>query len=187
MKLQVLFSFLAIAATADGADAQPASGVKSRAPFQSCPRAEFANCTQASCKPGSKPGILTCTCPVEFRSSATDSQPGCVSATATTVQSRYHPVAAHGQCVIRKQAWAACLGVMCEKTPGTKTADCRCRSVTSEQFGSASYIIVTNAPYASQCASGTYYSSATPEQVTQISSFLYRIPPRNIWFYPPDP
>jgi hypothetical protein len=185
MKFKVLFAALAL--TIGGTGAEPASDIQSKAPVQICRKAEFANCTHATCTPGSKPAILSCTCPVETDTSATTSPPGCVSATRTTVQSRYHPLVSYGQCVNRKQRWANCLGVTCEKIPGTNTANCRCTSATSVQNGSASYVIATEAPYASQCTNGKIYSSATPEQSAQLSTYLHRDPPKTIWFYPPDP
>ena len=145
--------------------------------FVLCPPATFANCTQAKCGP--QGDGYSCHCVLDDRYSATAYSVGCVAATATTVQSRYHPIASYQQCAnsgTDSPNWAWCLGFSCAIDANAQTATCACPKPPVPPFP---YVVTTATFLPDACkskASGEVWSSATPDGVAQITAFLQQQP-----------
>jgi hypothetical protein len=143
--------------------------------FAFCPRAKFADCTQAVCTPTGT-GTFSCKCKIKTKYSATalvdgDAQKSCVTATDTTVQSRYAPVKKYETCESANPAWAMCLGDPCTITDGKKSASCQCSSPTAPPALSP-YVIATGKYVARRCTNGKIYSSVSPDGLNAITAFL---------------
>jgi hypothetical protein len=150
-----------------------------------CPPAPFANCTQARCTLQSD-GNYLCWCVQDTRYSATmwagSQSASCKDATSTYLQSRYHPTTAYQECDSKAavQTWAWCLGVSCK--PSTNPDDpnsneniaCTCIPIPSG-VQAVPYIVTTNTYNPDNCAF-KYWSSATPSDVAEATSFLQKQP-----------
>jgi hypothetical protein len=179
--------------------APPASSSDADAPqFAYCPRAKFANCTVAKCELTTN-GNFACWCFEDDRYSATawkgSQSASCVAATPTTLQSRFHPITAYQECgaAAQVQEWAWCLGVSCTpmKNPQNpnSTANVRCDCTPIPKGVSHVPYIVTTSSYAADNCKVQYWSSATPNDVSQITAFLQKqvpdlVPP--VVLSPPD-
>jgi hypothetical protein len=149
--------------------------------FVYCAPATFANCTIAKCSP--KEGGYSCNCFVDSRYSATAYVSTCVPATATTAQSRFHPIESYQECTKPRQdspAWAWCLGVKCtrDSDPNSTAVACDCTAVPAG-VKPIPYIVVTPTFLPGACrdaGAGLVWSSATPGNVSQITSFLQKQP-----------
>ena len=159
----------------------PASSSNS-AQLAFCPAAKFANCTEAKCTLNSDGQTYTCWCVEDTRYSATTlvdpPSVSCKQATATYLQSRYHPTTSYQLCDSNStnQKWAWCLGVPCAPStnpydPNSKAnINCQCTLVPSG-VPLTPYIVTTSTWAAGNC-SFQYWSSATPDDVTQMTTFL---------------
>ena len=160
---------------ASGAATPPAAASQ----FAYCPPATFANCTAVKCMPKGGGGY-SCDCPLDERYSATAAEPGCEPATATTAQSRYHPISSYQPCAKRTDspAWAWCLGSTCTIDPSGTSATCDCPA-PPPNVPAIPYVITTSKFLPDGCAAkknGEVYSSATPDDVAQITAFLQQQP-----------
>jgi hypothetical protein len=147
-----------------------------------CPAAKFANCTQAKCTLNNDEKTYTCWCVEDNRYSATvllnPASSSCKQATSSYLQSRYYPTTSYQLCdsSSTNQKWAWCLGVPC--APGYNPSDptgkaninCQCTLVPSG-IPLTPYIVTTDTWAAGNC-SFQYWSSATPDDVTQATTFL---------------
>jgi hypothetical protein len=168
------------AAEAGDPAAAPNAAPDAAPEFVYCAPAKFANCTKAKCKP--KPdGGYSCDCHVDDRYSATAAEFTCLPATATTVQSRYHPISSYQVCADRatdSPLWAWCLGYGCTIDASGKRAWCDCPAPPAN-VPPFPYVITTPTFLPEGCASqanGEVYSSATPDGVAQITAFLQQQP-----------
>jgi hypothetical protein len=153
--------------------------------FAYCPPAKFANCTVAKCE--RKPdGNYTCWCFEDDRYSATawkgSQTTSCVAAASGKLQSRFHPIAAYQECgaTAPTQQWAWCLGVTCTRSTNpndpNSTANVRCDCLAiPANVPPVPYIVTTNT-YSSENCRFQYWSSATPGDVSGITSFLQTQP-----------
>ena len=161
---------LAVAAFALACRTAPPSSSQ----FVYCPPAKFANCTTAKCEPTE--GGYACKCFLDDRYSATSSASSCVAASDTTAQSRYHPVQSLQQCttpMTDSPIWAWCLGVSCTIRENGDVI-CNCTAPPSG-VQAIPYIVVTSSYLPDGCKGagmGQVWSSATPDDVQQIMSFL---------------
>jgi hypothetical protein len=166
----------ATAATA----AQPAKVVPppSKPQFVYCAAAQFANCTKALCKPKGKG--YSCKCFLDDRFSATSYTSTCKPATKSTAQSRFHPIESYQECTNPRtdtQIWAWCLGVSC-KISKDGEVKCDCTAIPAN-VPPLPYIVTTNTFLPDACKTnptGEVWSSATPGDVSQITSFLQKQP-----------
>lgn len=153
--------------------------------FAYCPPAKFANCTVAKCE-RKEDGNFTCWCFEDDRYSATawnESQDkSCLEARGRKLQSRFHPIAAYQECGTHApvREWAWCLGVTCKlsKNPrdphGNANVRCDCLAIPAN-VPPVPYIVTTNAWSAGNCLF-RYWSSATPGDVSTITSFIQTQP-----------
>jgi hypothetical protein len=153
--------------------------------FAYCPPAKFANCTLAKCE-RKQDGNYSCWCFEDDRYSATawagSQAKSCVAATKENLQSRYHPIAAYQECGTHApvQQWAWCLGVSCTRSTDPKdpnsTANVRCECLAiPPNVPPIPYVVTTNT-YSAQNCMFQYWSSATPIDVSQVTSFLQTHP-----------
>src|SRR5258708_2935295 len=161
------------------ANAAPPTSSTSQPEFVYCAPATFANCHQAKCTLKSS-GDYSCKCFLDDRYSATAYASGCQPATSSTAQSRYHPVESYQECTnphTDTHAWAWCLGVSC--TVSKKgDVECNCTPVPAN-VPPLPYIVVTSKFLPDACKTsptGKVWSSATPGNVSQITSFLEHQP-----------
>ena len=179
MRFRFVLPFLALSLACATRTPAPSS---SSSQLAFCPAAKFANCTVAKCTLNSDQKTYTCWCFEDTRYSATTManppSSSCKAATPTYLQSRYHPTTSYQICNSNaaNQNWAWCLGVPC--TPSTNPADptstaninCQCTLVPSG-IPLTPYIVTTDTWAADNC-SFQYWSSATPDDVTQMTKFL---------------
>lgn len=147
--------------------------------FVYCPPAKFANCTTAICLPTAGGGY-SCNCLLDDRYSATAYASTCVAATATTVQSRYHPIASYQACTrgTGSPRWAWCLGMSCAINAAGTGAVCDC-TAPPEGVAHIPYVVTTETYLPEACSArgrADFYSSATPNGVARITAFLQRQP-----------
>ncbi|KTD61753.1 hypothetical protein [Legionella spiritensis] len=143
-------------------------------------KSTYALCTTAKCAPvAGKKDLVSCHCDVKTGYSA--SQQPCQGLKKIggeiSVYSRYYPVRSYAVCT-NKRPWAWCLDKPClvdRQNPSKAT--CTCSLV--KNLGD--YVIVTDKKSASTCTTGII-SSATVEQITQITDFL-----KTTQELPPDP
>jgi hypothetical protein len=149
-----------------------------------CPPAKFANCTVATCtlEPDGK---YICWCFEDDRYSATawmgSQSSSCVAASGGTLQSRYHPVTAYQECGSGAQVrqWAWCLGISCtlSKNPDPNSnANVRCACLAIPPNVPPVPYVVTTDTYSADNCKFRYWSSATPADVSQITTFLQAQP-----------
>ena len=137
--------------------------------FVAC-KSTYALCTEALCEPlPGKAGFATCSCKVETGYSAGATP--CIGIIKTqhgqAVSSRYYPIKSYKICA-NDRPWAFCLDSPCIIDPNDASkASCICSLVKNQ----GKYIIVPNGHEEASCTKGIY-SSATIEDVTQITDFL---------------
>lgn len=137
--------------------------------FVAC-NSTYALCTEALCEPlPGKAGFATCSCKVETGYSAGEKP--CTGIIKTqhgqAVSSRYYPIKSYKICA-NDRPWAFCLDSPCIIDPNDASkASCICSLVKNQ----GKYIVVPNGHEAASCTKGIY-SSATIEDVTQITNFL---------------
>ncbi|CEG57941.1 hypothetical protein [Legionella fallonii] len=137
--------------------------------FVAC-KSTYALCTEALCEPlPGKAGFATCSCKVKTGYSA-GTKP-CTGVIKTqhgqAVSSRYYPIKSYKVCT-NDRPWAFCLDSPCIMDPQDPSkATCIC-SLAKNQ---GKYIIVPKGHEAASCTQGIY-SSATVDDVTQITDFL---------------
>ncbi len=158
--------------------------------FAFCPPAKFANCTLAKCQLQPN-GSYTCWCFEDDRYSATawagSQSLSCLTAAPAKLQSRFHPITSYQECTDPKtqtRQWAWCLGVSCrpstnpEDPNSTANVRCDCLAIPAN-VPPFPYIVTTKTYAAENCTlgmSGLYWSSATPGDVSTITSFLQKQP-----------
>lgn len=159
------------------AAASPAPSPTPTPPFVYCPPSTFANCTVARCIPNGSGGYA-CNCFLDGSYSATAYESGCQPATATTAQSRFHPIAAYQECTDRggnTPDWAWCLGVSCTiPGPHSTNAWCAC-TLPPKDSARFPYVVVTGSFLPNGCKpspTGDVWSSATVDDSAQITAFL---------------
>jgi hypothetical protein len=163
------------AVTAESGPAAPAATPE----FVYCPPAKFANCTTAKCAPSGDG--YSCQCALDDRYSATAYALTCLPATATTVQSRYHPIDSYQECgdpSTDSPKWAWCLGYSCSIDANGNGAVCNC-TAPPNNVQLIPYVVTTKKFLPSACqasASGEVWSSATPDGVAEITAFLQQQP-----------
>lgn len=139
------------------------------ADFVAC-ESTYALCTTAKCDPiiGGK-GDLLCHCDVKTGFSVSEKQCSPIENKdqGQIINSRYYPVKGYVVCS-NANPWALCLDKPCliDKADPTK-ADCRCTQVKSL----GDYVSVSDQGDKSTCNEGII-SSATVQQITQITDFL---------------
>jgi len=137
--------------------------------FIAC-ESKYALCTTAACTPiAGRKDLVSCKCDVKTGYSAATKQCKPVKEThkGQLIYSRYHPVTSYAVCS-NDRPWAWCLDKPCiiDKNDPTK-AMCACSVV--KNLGK--YVIVTDIYNKSTCTTGII-SSATVQQITQITNFL---------------
>jgi len=152
--------------------------------FAYCPPAKFANCTVAKCELTDKG--YACWCFEDDRYSATawvgSQAKSCLQPAGNELQSRFHPTAAYQECGTNApvQQWAWCLGVKCTRAQNpndpNSTANVRCECTAIPTGVAAIPYVVTTNTYSAQNCAFRYWSSATPGDVSQITSFLQKQP-----------
>ena len=131
----------------------------------------YALCTMAQCAPiaGSK---LVCGCDVKQGYSAGSKSCGEVPPDAPyegqSIPSRYYPIKSMAVCP-NSLPWASCLDAPCTVDADLSKAKCSCGQVATP---TQSYVVVTDSYSASTCTSGIIWSSATVQDVLQITGFL---------------
>ena len=140
------------------------------APFTVC-AGTYALCTTALCTRTSEKSELACDCKVMRGYSAgaksckevpTDQpRPG------MELPSRYHPITSMAVCA-NSRPWAWCLDMPCRVDNDPAKATCRCKEVSTPK---QPYVVVTDSYRASTCTTDVW-SSATVENVLQITGFL---------------
>jgi len=145
-------------------------GATGRAQSFTLCKSTFALCTIAPCTavPGSSKEVA-CRCTVNTGYSAGQQpcQPVQATAEGQQIRSRYYPVKSYIICD-NERPWAWCLDKPCiinKNNPGA--ASCTCDAV--KNLGS--YVIVTGRYTQAACATGII-SSATVQQITEITDFL---------------
>ena len=146
--------------------------------FAFCPKATFADCTKALCKPLPGGSDYSCQCTIRHEYSATAAGPNaCMPATSTSVQSRYHPTKSYQICADPGKdspAWAWCLGVSC--TIDKRSANCTC-TAPPRGVDHFPYVITRDTYRESLCRptpAGFIFSSAPPESVSCVTEFLQK-------------
>lgn len=182
-------------------------------PFAVC-QGTFALCTKAVCEPvilenpgGGKTVGFSCGCEVKTGYSAganvpekdpCKSVPTAPPSVGQKVPSRYSPIKGYVACN-NKRPWAWCLDAPCvvdhvdkkdPKDPKKNTATCACWIATGAPY-------VYGPPddqYSQRGCDAEYISSATPEDLFQITEFLTtpagkNLPPvlPTLWTPPPEP
>jgi hypothetical protein len=156
-------------------------------PFAVC-KGTFALCTEAVCDPvittradGRKNVEFSCRCKVQVGYSAGANVPkdpcGSVPAAPPTVgqkiPSRYVPIKSYVACT-NQRPWAWCLDSACvvdhvDKNDPTKgTANCACRIATGAPY----VYIPSDGKYSGAGCDKEYISSATVDDVLQVTEFL---------------
>lgn len=137
--------------------------------FKVC-ESTYALCTTAECTPvAGTDGTLSCAC--EVKTGYSVGLEACQAVEETSagkqVHSRYFPVTSYAICT-NDRPWAWCLDKPCTiDADDPAKAACECTSTT----GQGPYVIVTDTYTASTCTTGIV-SSATVEQITQVTDFL---------------
>ncbi|WP_226905553.1 hypothetical protein [Legionella antarctica] len=133
-------------------------------------KSTYALCTTAVCQPlPGKAGFATCACKVKTGYSAgTKPCTGIIKTKAgKAVSSRYFPIKAYKNCA-NDRLWAFCLDSPCVVNPNDSSkASCICSLVKNK----GNYVIVSDGRHKTSCTS-KIYSSATVNDVTQITAFL---------------
>lgn len=136
--------------------------------FVAC-EGKFALCTTALCKPTDKPDIVSCACEVKtgFSAGWTACKAPETTEEGEKIFSRYSPIKSYVSCH-NSRPWAWCLDKACivDKNNPSK-ANCLCYSV--KNLGT--YVVVTDQATPTTCTTG-FYSSATDDQVQEITDFL---------------
>lgn len=140
----------------------------------------YALCTTAKCtlivgtEPGSKPK-LSCECDVKQGYSAGAKSctevPKPPPQTGESIPSRYYPITSMAVCS-NSRHWASCLDAPCTVEAGLSKARCVCDQVSTP---TQSYVVVTDSYSGSTCRSDIW-SSATFQDVLQITGFLQDSP-----------
>jgi hypothetical protein len=149
--------------------------------FKVC-RSTFALCTIAPCDPiPGKDKQVACHCTVNNGYSA--GQEPCTGVKGTSegqqIRSRYYPVHSYAVCA-NDRPWAWCLDKPCViDNNNPEAASCACDVV--KNLGD--YVIVTDNYTSATCTTGVI-SSATVQQITQVTDYLKTktkaLPPFNI-------
>src|ERR1700730_3550559 len=145
------------------------SAVAQSADFKLC-ESTYALCTTAACTPvAGKDDTVSCVCDVKTDYSA--GQETCQSAKETSegkqVRSRYYPVKSYAVCS-NDRSWAWCLDKPCIISKNNpEAAACTCDAVRNL----GDYVIVTSAYAPATCTTGVI-SSATVQQITQVTDYL---------------
>lgn len=157
-------------------------------PFTVC-QGTFALCTEAVCDPvitttadGKKDVGFSCRCKVQVGYSVGANVPGkktCHSvpkappSVGQEIPSRYAPIKNYVACT-NQRPWAWCLDAPCkvdhvdQSDPAKGTATCACRIATG-----APYVYVPpDGKYSRSGCDKEYISSATPDDVFQVTEFL---------------
>jgi hypothetical protein len=137
-------------------------------------KSKYALCTTAKCIPvPGKNGEVSCACDVETGYSA--GQQACQDAKETStglLKSRYYPVKYYAVCS-NNRPWAWCLDKPCTvDTDNPSKASCACTLVKDQ----SPYVIVTDTYNDSTCTTDVW-SSATVQQITQVTDFLKSVEP----------
>ncbi|MGH7045190.1 MAG: hypothetical protein ACREE2_02215 [Stellaceae bacterium] len=137
--------------------------------FMAC-KGTFALCTIAPCDPipgNDKEVACHCTVNNGYSAGQQPCQPVKQTAAGQQIRSRYYPVKSYAVCS-NDRSWAWCLDKPCiidKNNPNAAT--CSCDPV--KNLGR--YVIVTSAYTPATCTKGVI-SSATVQQITQITDFL---------------
>lgn len=137
--------------------------------FTAC-EGKYALCTKALCKPiPGKTDIASCTCKVinGFSAGTKACELPKITKEGEQIYSRYYPIQSYVSCK-NNRPWAWCLDKPCiiDKADPSK-AYCSCSII--KDLGK--YVIVTDQYNDKTCTMGLY-SSATPDQVDQVTEFL---------------
>jgi len=132
-------------------------------------KSKYALCTTAKCTPvPEQPDTVSCSCDVKNSYSA--GQQACQDAKETrtgNLKSRYYPVKNYAVCS-NSRPWAWCLDKPCtvDKNNPSK-ASCACTLVKDQ----GAYVVVTDT-YSDTTCTTDIWSSATVQQITQITDFF---------------
>ncbi|HTV45366.1 MAG TPA: hypothetical protein VMF05_08625 [Stellaceae bacterium] len=149
--------------------AAAAIGVAHAQSFTAC-KGTFALCTIAPCDPipgNNKEVACHCTVNNGYSAGQKACQPVKQTAAGEEIRSRYYPVKSYAVCS-NDRSWAWCLDKTCiidKNNP--RAATCRCDAVSNL----GRYVIVTSAYTPATCTTGVI-SSATVQQITQVTDFL---------------
>ena len=186
-----LFSFCLMSCTKPNVEADSSPAVASVSPtpgavpsasppgsFTVC-NGTYALCTSAKCETTDDPKIVRCHCQVkEGLSVATNpcsSVPQGSPTAGEKLPSRYFPITSTAVCSI-DGTWAFCLDKECTVDTDTNKAHCKCEK---KQTTGKNFVVVAGTATDAMCSSAIW-SSATIEDVLQITGFLYAQDPQQL-------
>ncbi len=155
-------------------ESQPITGGAPAPNFTVC-KGTFALCTTAKCTRRAD-SSFDCSCDVKQGYSAgmksCGEVPQATPQAGQLIPSRYFPITSMAICQTR-EVFAACLDSPCTVEADTSKAKCKCSLAASNQ----PFVVVAGTATDAMCRSAIW-SSATVEQVIQITGFLYAQDPQ---------